>query len=128
MEFDYDKWADVYDLVYSYVKDDIKFFIEESKACNGEILELGSGPGISWQNMPDNLKLGPWISTQLDRSTPLHRLYLSPTALEFAQYLKNFAAQIYAFVIEIKCFLVCESAAGENFTIFKLPIEIFLYF
>ena len=45
MEFDYDKWADVYDLVYSYVKDDIKFFIEESKASNGEILELGSGTG-----------------------------------------------------------------------------------
>ena len=45
MELDYDKWADVYDLVYSYVKDDIKFFVEESKACSGEILELGSGTG-----------------------------------------------------------------------------------
>ena len=45
MELDYDKWADVYDLVYSYVKDDIKFFVEESKTCSGEILELGSGTG-----------------------------------------------------------------------------------
>lgn len=45
MESDYDKWADVYDLVYSYVQDDINFFIEESKLCNGEILELGSGTG-----------------------------------------------------------------------------------
>ena len=45
MESDYDKWADVYDLVYSYVQDDINFFVEESKVCNGEILELGSGTG-----------------------------------------------------------------------------------
>ncbi|MQG18695.1 MAG: class I SAM-dependent methyltransferase [SAR202 cluster bacterium] len=45
MESNYDKWADVYDLVYSYVKDDIGFFVKESKLCSGEILELGSGTG-----------------------------------------------------------------------------------
>ncbi len=45
IESDYDKWADVYDLVYSYVQDDINFFVEESKESKGEILELGSGTG-----------------------------------------------------------------------------------
>jgi ubiquinone/menaquinone biosynthesis C-methylase UbiE len=41
----YDAWADVYDSVYSYVRDDIPFYVEEALAAGGPVLELGCGTG-----------------------------------------------------------------------------------
>ena len=41
----YDPWADVYDSVYSYVRDDIPFYVEEALASGGPVLELGCGTG-----------------------------------------------------------------------------------
>ncbi len=41
----YDPWADVYDAVYSYVRDDIPFYVEEALATGGPVLELGCGTG-----------------------------------------------------------------------------------
>ena len=39
------------------------------------ILESGECPGYSWTQMPDKLQLGPWISTQIDRSKSWLKLY-----------------------------------------------------
>ena len=55
------------------------------------ILESGECTGYSWTQMPDNLQLGPWISTQIDRSTSWLKLYKSPFAKDFSSYLQNFA-------------------------------------
>jgi ubiquinone/menaquinone biosynthesis C-methylase UbiE len=41
----YDAWADVYDSIYSYVLDDIPFYVEEALAAGGPVLELGCGTG-----------------------------------------------------------------------------------
>jgi ubiquinone/menaquinone biosynthesis C-methylase UbiE len=41
----YDAWADVYDSVYSYVRDDIPFYVAEALAAGGPVLELGCGTG-----------------------------------------------------------------------------------
>ena len=41
----YDDWASIYDTVYSYVREDIPFYVEEAKAANGPVLELGCGTG-----------------------------------------------------------------------------------
>jgi SAM-dependent methyltransferase len=41
----YDAWADVYDSVYSYVRDDIPFYVDEAIAAGGPVLELGCGTG-----------------------------------------------------------------------------------
>jgi ubiquinone/menaquinone biosynthesis C-methylase UbiE len=41
----YDAWADVYDSVYSYVRDDIPFYVDEALAAGGPVLELGCGTG-----------------------------------------------------------------------------------
>ncbi|MDA1349028.1 MAG: class I SAM-dependent methyltransferase [Chloroflexi bacterium] len=41
----YDQWADIYDSVYSYVRDDIPFYVDEAKRAGGTVLELGSGTG-----------------------------------------------------------------------------------
>lgn len=41
----YDAWAGVYDSVYSYVRDDIPFYVEEALAAGGPVLELGCGTG-----------------------------------------------------------------------------------
>jgi SAM-dependent methyltransferase len=41
----YDPWADIYDAVYSYVRDDIPFYIEEARNAGGPVLELGCGTG-----------------------------------------------------------------------------------
>ena len=41
----YDAWADIYDAVYSYVRDDIPFYVEEALAADGPVLELGCGTG-----------------------------------------------------------------------------------
>lgn len=41
----YDQWADIYDSVYSYVRDDIPFYVEEAQDAGGPVLELGCGTG-----------------------------------------------------------------------------------
>jgi SAM-dependent methyltransferase len=41
----YDSWADVYDSVYSYVRDDIPFYVAEAAESDGPVLELGCGTG-----------------------------------------------------------------------------------
>ena len=41
----YDRWADIYDSVYSYVREDIPFYVEEALRAGGPVLELGSGTG-----------------------------------------------------------------------------------
>ena len=45
MSSDYDRWADVYDTVYSYVRDDIPFYVDAAKRYGGPVLELGCGTG-----------------------------------------------------------------------------------
>ncbi|MBM3933473.1 MAG: class I SAM-dependent methyltransferase [SAR202 cluster bacterium] len=41
----YDSCADVYDAIYSYVQDDIPFYVEEAVESVGPVLELGCGTG-----------------------------------------------------------------------------------
>ena len=41
----YDSWADIYDTVYSYVREDIPFYLEEAADADGPVLELGCGTG-----------------------------------------------------------------------------------
>ena len=41
----YDQWAEIYDSVYSYVTDDIPFYVEEAVRAGGPVLELGCGTG-----------------------------------------------------------------------------------
>ncbi len=41
----YDGWADIYDAVFSYVKEDIPFYVEEAERSGGPVLELGCGTG-----------------------------------------------------------------------------------
>ena len=41
----YDQWADVYDSVYSYVTEDIPFYVGEALEAGGPVLELGCGTG-----------------------------------------------------------------------------------
>ena len=42
----YDAWADIYDAVFSYVVDDIPFYLEEAATYgDGGVLELGCGTG-----------------------------------------------------------------------------------
>ena len=41
----YDQWASIYDSVYSYVRDDIPFYVKEALDSGGDILELGCGTG-----------------------------------------------------------------------------------
>ena len=41
----YDAWADVYDSVYSYVREDIPFYVDEALTAGGPVLELGCGTG-----------------------------------------------------------------------------------
>lgn len=45
MHSEYDQWADVYDVVYSYVRSDIPFYVETAKRRGGPVLELGCGTG-----------------------------------------------------------------------------------
>ena len=41
----YDAWAEIYDSVFSYVVDDIPFYVEEATRSDGTVLELGCGTG-----------------------------------------------------------------------------------
>ena len=41
----YDGWADVYDSIYAYVREDIPFYVEEALLSGGPVLELGCGTG-----------------------------------------------------------------------------------
>ena len=41
----YDAWAEIYDSVFSYVVDDILFYVEEATRADGTVLELGCGTG-----------------------------------------------------------------------------------
>ena len=41
----YDDWADIYDAVFSYVVDDIPFYVDEAERSDGRVLELGCGTG-----------------------------------------------------------------------------------
>ena len=41
----YDEWASIYDSVYSYVRDDIPFYVKEALDSGGDVLELGCGTG-----------------------------------------------------------------------------------
>ena len=44
MEFSpYDPWADIYDAVYSYVRSDIPFYIQEAVESGGPVLETWGG-------------------------------------------------------------------------------------
>ena len=45
MPSSFDQWAEVYDSVYSYVTDDIPFYIDEARSAGGSVLELGCGTG-----------------------------------------------------------------------------------
>lgn len=45
MGTDFDLWADVYDLVYSYVSKDIPFYTNQAVRSGGTVLELGCGTG-----------------------------------------------------------------------------------
>ena len=41
----YDAWAEIYDSVFSYVVDDIPFYLDAAKSADGRVLELGCGTG-----------------------------------------------------------------------------------
>jgi len=41
----FDDWAEIYDSVYSYLKEDIAFYVEEATNVQGPVLELGCGTG-----------------------------------------------------------------------------------
>ena len=41
----YDRWARFYDSIYSYVRDDIPFYVREGEQSGGPVLELGCGTG-----------------------------------------------------------------------------------
>ena len=41
----YDDWADAYDSIYSYVREDIPFYVQEALHSGGPVLELGCGTG-----------------------------------------------------------------------------------
>ena len=41
----YDGWANVYDSIYAYVREDIPFYVQEAVRSRGPVLELGCGTG-----------------------------------------------------------------------------------
>ena len=42
---EYNRWADIYDSVYSYVVEEIPYYVEEARISGGRVLELGCGTG-----------------------------------------------------------------------------------
>jgi len=40
-----DRWASIYDWIYSWKRDDIAFYVNESQVSGGPVLELGCGTG-----------------------------------------------------------------------------------
>ncbi|MDI9644400.1 MAG: class I SAM-dependent methyltransferase [Candidatus Verstraetearchaeota archaeon] len=42
---EYDQWAEVYDIMYGNYRDDIDFYVRESKKVQGKVLEVGCGTG-----------------------------------------------------------------------------------
>ncbi len=45
MTSSYDPWADVYDSIYSHVRGDVPFYVDEALKSGGPVLELGCGTG-----------------------------------------------------------------------------------
>ncbi len=45
MEEVFDQWAEIYDSIFSYVREDIPFYVEEARQSEGPVLELGCGTG-----------------------------------------------------------------------------------
>lgn len=45
MNSNLDNWADIYDVVYSHIRDDISFYVEAARESGGPVLELGCGTG-----------------------------------------------------------------------------------
>jgi ubiquinone/menaquinone biosynthesis C-methylase UbiE len=45
MASNFDAWSDIYDSVYSYVRDDIPFYVGAARESGGPVLELGCGTG-----------------------------------------------------------------------------------
>ena len=41
----YDAWAEIYDSVFSYVNEDIPFYVDEAMRSGGPVIELGCGTG-----------------------------------------------------------------------------------
>ena len=41
----YDAWAEIYDSVFSYVNEDIPFYVDEAVRSGGPVIELGCGTG-----------------------------------------------------------------------------------
>ena len=41
----FDSWAEIYDWVYAWKRDDIHFYVEQARLSGGPVLELGSGTG-----------------------------------------------------------------------------------
>ena len=45
MTSSFDSWSEIYDSIYSYVIEDIPFYVEAALASDGPVLELGCGTG-----------------------------------------------------------------------------------
>ena len=41
----FDSWAEIYDWVYAWRRDDVRFYVEQARLSRGPVLELGSGTG-----------------------------------------------------------------------------------
>lgn len=83
----YDDWADIYDAVFSYVVDDIPFYVSEAVGANA-VLELGCGTGRvsvpiaqsgvdvvgidSSRAMLDRARRKATAAAATDRFTPVH--------------------------------------------------------
>ena len=45
MTSSFDAWAEVYDSIYSYVREDIPFYVDAALEADGAVMELGCGTG-----------------------------------------------------------------------------------
>ena len=41
----FDSWAEIYDWVFAWKRDDVQFYVEQARLSGGPVLELGSGTG-----------------------------------------------------------------------------------